>query len=288
VLLEAELRARLDRLSLRARRRVRGVWSGRHASVRRGESLDFVDYRQYQPGDDFRRIDHQLWARLGVVLVRLYEAEEELPLRLVLDVSASMGFGRKAAVARRLAAVMAYLALSGGDRIRLVTVPGPSGPVRMGPWARHVAAWPQVERWLEELRPEGRADLAAAARLLLGSGTTRGPVALVSDLLTEGWQDGVRALGIKGGGVLLHVLSPEELEPDLTGDLTLVDSETGGELHVSTSAEAVETYRQALGRFLGEASHVARQAGLDYVLVPASDQAVENALSALASAQVVA
>ncbi len=288
MLLEAELRARLERLSLRARRRVRGVWSGRHASVRRGESLDFADYREYQPGDDFRRIDHQLWARLGVVLVRLYEAEEELPLRLVLDTSASMGFGRKAAVAGRLAAVMAYLALSGGDRIRLVTVPGPAGPARLGPWARHVSAWPQVERRLEELGPGGRADLAAAARLLLGSGATQGPVALVSDLLTEGWQDGVRALGIKGGGIVLHVLSPEELEPDLTGDLTLVDSETGRELPVSASAEGVEAYRQALGRFLDEASRVARRAGLDYVLVPATDRAVEDALSALASTQVVA
>ena len=79
MLLEAELRGRLERLSLRSRRRVTAQWSGRHSSRHKGESLDFADYREYVPGDDFRRIDHNLWARLGVLLVRQFEAEEELP-----------------------------------------------------------------------------------------------------------------------------------------------------------------------------------------------------------------
>ena len=73
MLLEAELRGRLERLSLRSRRRVMAQWSGRHSSRHKGESLDFADYREYVPGDDFRRIDHNLWARLGVLLVRQFE-----------------------------------------------------------------------------------------------------------------------------------------------------------------------------------------------------------------------
>ena len=78
-------------------------WSGRHSSRHKGESLDFADYREYVPGDDFRRIDHNLWARLGVLLVRQFEAEEELPLKVVIDTSASMGFYGKLETARTLA-----------------------------------------------------------------------------------------------------------------------------------------------------------------------------------------
>ncbi|MGH8874862.1 MAG: DUF58 domain-containing protein, partial [Acidimicrobiia bacterium] len=88
MLLSADLRERLERLALRSRFRVRGQWSGRHTSVRKGESLDFADYREYVPGDDFRRIDHHLWARLGVLLVRRFEAEEELPVKVAVDTSA--------------------------------------------------------------------------------------------------------------------------------------------------------------------------------------------------------
>ena len=104
MLLTPELRGRLDRLSLATRGRVQALWAGGHASVRLGESLDFADYRPYVPGDDFRKIDHNLWARLGQVLVRQYEAEEELPLRLVLDASASMSLYDKHPTALELAA----------------------------------------------------------------------------------------------------------------------------------------------------------------------------------------
>ena len=120
--LTAELRGRLERLSLRSRRRVTAQWSGRHSSRHKGESLDFADYREYVPGDDFRRIDHNLWARLGVLLVRQFEAEEELPLKVVIDTSASMGFYRKLEVGKVLAGMMAYLGLAGGDRVQVYRV----------------------------------------------------------------------------------------------------------------------------------------------------------------------
>ena len=164
MLLEAELRGRLERLSLRSRRRVTAQWSGRHSSRHKGESLDFADYREYVPGDDFRRIDHNLWARLGVLLVRQFEAEEELPLKVVIDTSASMGFYRKLETARQLAAMMAYLGLAGGDRVQLIGIPGPTDkPLRLGPTGRHLSRWPHLEAWLESLTAE-IGDTARAAR----------------------------------------------------------------------------------------------------------------------------
>ena len=288
MLLSPELRARLERLSLRTRGRVRGKWSGRHASKQIGESIDFADYREYALGDDFRRIDHNLWARLGVVMVRLFEAEDELPMRLIVDTSASMGFGTKFRVAQELAAVMSFLALAGGDRVYPVQVPGPDGrSFAAGPPSRHIAGWPVLESWLERLAPGGAGTLTPAVHNLIGNSTLRGPIVLISDLFDAGWMKSIDAMGTAGSGTVLHVLAPDELEPNLSGDLRLIDSESQQTVDLSTSSDAVSAYRSARDAFLAEAGARARRAGLDYVLVPAEPGAAERTLAALAAVEAV-
>ncbi len=271
MLLEAEVRARLERLRMHSRRRVRALWSGANPSVRKGESLDFADYREYVPGDDFRRIDHQLWARLGVLLVRQFEAEEELPIRVVVDVSRSMGFYGKFGTARRVAAVVTYLGLSGGDRVQLYSIPGAGDrPLEVGPVGRHLSAWPRLETWLETAQLSvGGAEMSPAVRQLAGSGVLRGSLILVSDLLNEDWGSALDGLRVAGGGVVLHVLGAEELDPQLAGDLDLVDTETGQKLPLSTSGATMNRYRQVLEEFVTGAQGRARRSGLDYVLIPA-------------------
>lgn len=269
MLLEPDVRASLERLALRSRGRLRGVWGGRHRSVRRGESLDFADYRPYLPGDDFRRIDYNTWARLGVVLVRLFEAEDEMPLRVLVDASSSMRFGAKFAVAQRLAGVLTYLGLAGGDGIRLGLVPGGRPGSIAGPIGRHLSSWARLEAWIEGLEPGGGTDLTGAARFALGQVATRGPAVLISDLLAPGWEQALDLLGAGPGGLVLHVLSPAELEPELTGDLTLVDAETGREVPVSLNPNTVAAYRRRVQAFLEEAKGRARRHGLEYLLVTA-------------------
>jgi uncharacterized protein (DUF58 family) len=288
MLLSAELRGLLERLSIITRRRVISQWAGRHSSRHKGESLDFADYREYVPGDDFRRIDHNLWARLGVLLVRQFEAEEELPFKVVVDSSASMGFYRKLEVARLLAGMMAYLGLAGGDRVQLMAIPGDGErSVQLGPAGRHLSRWPQLESWLEALSAGGTAPLAPAVRRLAGEGPNRGSIVLISDLLTPDWQTALDGLGLGAGGVVLHVLGAEELDPELAGDLRLADAESGRELAVSTSEETMRRYRAALESFASEAAGRSRRAGLDYVLVPAVEGAAEQVLGALARAEAV-
>src|SRR5690606_9658006 len=185
MLLDPRLRAQLERLALGVRGRVTAQWAGRHSSTRLGESLDFADYRPYQPGDDYRRIDHNLRARLGVVMVRQFEAEQELPIDVVLDVSASMDMHGKDIDARRLAAMITYLGLAGGERVRLWAVPGAEGrSERQGPAGRHLSAWPLLENWLENVPVGSMGTLRNVGRRLAGSG---GMVVIVSDLLMEGW-----------------------------------------------------------------------------------------------------
>ncbi len=288
MLLEAEFRARLERMALRSHRRVRGVWSGGHASVRRGESLDFADYREYTPGDDFRRIDHTLWARLGVVLIRLFEAEDELPVRLVVDRSLSMAFGHKLLVAQRLAGMIGFLGLAAGDRVLPFRTPGDSeAPFDARPALRHLSAWPVLEEWLEGIPPKGEANLAATARFMAGQRATRGPAVIISDFLGRGLIDSLDTFGVAGGGVVLHVLAPDELDPVISGDLRLVDAETAQEVNVSTTPETMKQYRDTVDGFIQSVASRARRNGLDHVLVPAVPEAHELVLAELARTQLV-
>ncbi len=282
MLLPPDTRNRLERLSLHLRGRVRGKWSGRHPSVQLGDSVDFADYREYVPGDDFRRIDHNLAARLGVVMIRLFEAEEELPIRVIVDTSASMGHHNKFAAAQQLAAAMSYLALSGGDRVYPINVPGADNQAfGAGPPSRHRSGWPQLESWLEGLRPGAAGSLQPVARHIMSNTTVRGSCVLISDLLDDSWEAAIDALGASGSGIVLHVLGREELQPSLSGDLRLIDSESGRVVDLSTSADALAAYGRALDSFLAAAAARARRVGLDYVLVPADEDVVARVISAL-------
>lgn len=285
MLLEPHLRARLERLALGVRGRVTAQWSGRHSSTRLGESLDFADYRPYQPGDDYRRIDHNLRARLGVVMVRQFEAEQELPIELVIDLSASMGLHGKDDSARRLTAMIAYMGLAAGDRVRLWAIPGDDGRSEtQGPAGRHLSAWPHLETWLEGRAAGGAASLRNVGRRLAGSG---GSVILVTDLLMDDWSDVLDGLATAAGGLVLHLLAPEELDPRLAGDLDLIDAESGQKVAISTSEEVMRKYRRSVEEFALEASRRARRAGLDYLLVEAGRGAEERALEGLARREVV-
>lgn len=241
--------ARLGRLRLAGRRRVEGRFSGAHASRRYGASLDFADYREYVPGDDLRRIDVHAHARLGKRLVKLYDAEDEAALRVVVDLSASMGFGRKLQVARQVAAALAVVSIGGGDRVRLLL----SGDdVDAGPWFRGSPALGIVDQRLSAAEASGRADLVAGLRRALGEGP-RGPVVLVSDLLFEEWETTLDTLGLgRADTCLVHVLSRTDVDPDLDGDLRLADAETGAEVEVGIAAATLADYADVVRRWLAD------------------------------------
>jgi hypothetical protein len=291
-LLPAELLARLARFRLANRHRVQGRYAGSHRSRRLGQSLDFADEREYVPGDDPRSIDLNASRRIGRLLVKLYEAEDEAAVRVVLDLSASMGFGRKVVAARQLTAAFAALAAGGQDRVRVLLVGGhpvdadgdeddarghgdhspPRAPsVDAGPWFRGPSTLAAVEHRLlgsapppTDGDPPGRAHLVAALRQAHGEGP-RGPVVLVSDLLFPGWQGAVRALASgRGDAVLVHVLGREDLEPALRGDLRLVDAETGETCEVGITDEMLDDYRATRDAWLAEVEATVGSHGIGY------------------------
>ncbi len=293
-LLPAELLARLAGFRLANRHRVQGRYAGSHRSRRLGQSLDFADEREYVPGDDPRSIDLNASRRLGRLLVKLYEAEDEAAVRLVLDLSASMGFGRKTLAARQLTAAFAALAAGGQDRVRVLLVGGrpvptptssvPSGgtspteehtrrtvAVDAGPWFRGPSTLAAVEHRLLSTappdgtgEPAGRAHLVAALRQAHGEGP-RGPVVLISDLLFPGWQGVVRTLAAgRGDAVLVHVLGREDLEPTVRGDLRLVDAETGDVTEVGITDDSLDEYRATRDAWLDEVETTVASHGIGY------------------------
>jgi uncharacterized protein (DUF58 family) len=270
MLLEPEFLSRLERLSLATRGRMTGAYPGGHRSKRLGSSVDFADWRAYVPGDDFRRIDYQIYARLDRLLVRLYEAEDEVTLQIVLDATSSMNFDSKFETGARVGGALAYLAALHGDRARIWVVDAKG--IRPSPWARSRDSAIALFKWLDKVEPGGKGDLPTALKRFASAGGLRGVTVLISDLLTEDWEATLRRMASPGaGGALLHVLSRAELEPVFRGDLLLVDSEAGGTVEVSLSDQVLRQYRRRTAEWMRRVSETCRRRDLHYELVSPDD-----------------
>lgn len=273
-LLPPALVARLGRFRLGTRRRVQGRYAGQHASRRYGASMDFADYREYVAGDDPRFVDVHAHARLGKLLVKLYDAEDEAALRVVVDTSGSMGFGSKLAVARQVAAALVTVAAAGGDRARVLLA---GRDVDAGPWYRGPAALHHATGRLQAVEAEGPGALTAAIRRAHGEGP-RGPVVLCSDLLVAGWEGVVAALGVRGDATLVHILGRTDVEPDARGDLRLADVETGAEVEVGIAEHSLTAYAAARDMWLDEVDAACARRGVAVARI-VDDQDVERLLA---------
>src|SRR5581483_6505069 len=224
---EAFLR-RLERLALALQRPPTAGLAGDHRSRRKNDAPEFADYRTYSPGDDFRRIDWKAYGRLGALYYRLGEAQEDLALHLLVDTSASMDYGtpNKLDYARQLAAALGYLALARLDAVGVGALEPRTPPL---PLLRGKLQAGRLFAYLDGLG--ARAGARQPAPLLESvRAYRRGAARGVVVLLTDGFFPDEHAAGLgellQAGylPVLLHLLSPQELEPDMAGDLELVDA----------------------------------------------------------------
>ena len=281
----------LERLQLRTRRPLAGAMTGAHRSTRHGTSVDFADFRHYQPGDDFRRIDYGTLARLDQLLIRLYEAEDDLVVRLVVDASASMGLDGKLRRAAEVAAAVGFVALTRGDAVTVHTAPstGADGGRRRRP-ARFRArtAWPRLRDHLAALEAGGAASLVATASELLTGTGPRGLTVLVSDLLDQGWDQALGRLPARGADlVVVHVLGPGELDPVVAGDVDLVDIETGRRLPLSLTEQAIERYGVRRDAWLERVANRVAGLGAGYTVIRSDAELRPALLGSLRSAGVV-
>ncbi|HZS01891.1 MAG TPA: DUF58 domain-containing protein [Chloroflexota bacterium] len=267
---EAFLR-RLERLALALQRPPTAGLAGDHRSRRKNDAPEFADYRTYSPGDDFRRIDWKAYGRLGALYYRLGEAQEDLALHLLVDTSASMDYGtpNKLHYARQLAAALGYLALARLDAVGVGALAPRTPPL---PLLRGKAQASRLFAYLDGLAATADTAGRPPASLLESvrayrRGAARGVVVLLSDgffpdehaaglgeLLQAGFQP-----------VFLHLLSPQELAPDMAGDLELVDLETGEPVPASLTPEILARYRERLEQWCDELERYCAARRVPYV-----------------------
>jgi uncharacterized protein (DUF58 family) len=262
----------LDRLSFVGRRPARAGTGGEHISRRPAPSTDFVDYRPYVPGDDFRRIDWNVYGRLGSLHVKVTEGRERLDVVLVLDCSSSMDYGepRKLDFAAQLVAALAYVGASRADGVRIACLGlAPSAGWRSGPFSRR-ARVPEVVQQLSTLAPAGLIDINAGLAACVPPGASANSlVIVVSDLLApDGVASGLEALRPQVADVaVLHVVSPEEADPSVSGEVELVDAESGAALELGISLATLAAYRQRFDEWLVTRETECRRRGMRYIRV---------------------
>ena len=273
--LDASILQRLDSLALLTRRPMASGQPGRRRSPLAGSSMEFSDYRRYAPGDDFRRIDWRAYARLERLFLRVFEAEENLTITVLIDCSESMYYGKpaKAPLATALAAAISYVALKCEDRVIVGALTDRLAAYRKAGSGKN-AIW-TVGEFLNRLPRSGTTDLNRAlydlGRIVSGPGLT----IVISDFLAPGgYQTGIRAVRqLRQEVALLQILAPDELEPDLQGDWRLLDSEGGGNVDVSASPSVLSGYRQRLALFTQELASFAHSYAMTYTLI-ASDNSI--------------
>lgn len=265
---------KLEQLTLVAENVRVGVMKGDRRSRKRGTSIEFADYRNYVKGDDLRRLDWNVYARLERPFIKLLQEEEDLSVHLLIDASASMNWPdddpatqptNKLAYALRLAGALGHIALTSGDLLT-VTLLTSQGDRRWGPF-RGTPNSLRLLQFLETGQGTGLTDLNLSLRNYALHGRRPGLLFLLSDLLSpNGYQDGVTAVLSRGYEIgLIHLLSPDEVDPPLGGDLKLVDVETGQDAEISLDRATLDAYRQRLHEWQGEIAAFCAARAVHYV-----------------------
>ena len=266
-LFDSDFLRKLEKLELLARKLFRGLVHGEHLTQRRGHGLEFTEFRHYQPGDDLRYIDWNMYARLDQLFLKLYASDEDVTLHLLLDCSASMGFGAplKFDYARKLAAALCYIGLSNLDR---VSVRGFSAGTGISPPI--LKSKGQMATLLPFLRTLSCSDTTgfdSAMREFIERTRSPGIVIVITDLLGDNELiNGLEKLCYGSHDVvLLHLLTEEEINPPLDGSFNLVDVESRGSLKVTIDAGLRQLYLSRLRLHLEELAHFCRLSGIEYL-----------------------
>jgi len=276
-LLPPDLLAQLERLELVTRKIFRGRIKGERRSKRKGQSVEFADFRNYVPGDDLRQLDWNLYARLDKLIIKLFLEEEDLHFYTLIDASMSMDFGdpTKLDHAKQLAAALGFIGLARGDRIRIESLGQKAG--QRSPVLRGRANVRRMLQHLESIEPGETASLAAGVKNFCLRNPGKGVVIFISDLMDKaGYESALRYfVSHEMDCYVIQVLSQEELEPDVKGDLKLIDCEDNDEAEITVSAPLLARYQQTLAAFTRGAQEFCTRRGMHYMLannkVPVSD-----------------
>lgn len=280
VLFDPAFMHKLEQLSLAARQIRSGQYRGERRSTRRGQSIEFADYRNYTRGDDLRALDWNIYARLERPFIKLFEEEVDQTVHILLDASGSMDWPdsasdwRKWAYACRLGAALGYIALSNLERLYVAGLSAEE-PLLWGPERRRSGIH-SLLKFLAGTPAHGQTSLSAALTRYARQVKRPGLLFLLSDFLTtEDYQAGLSALQHQGHEItVIHLLSPDEVDPALSGDFELVDVETGASQDITVNAAMKKRYQRQFAAWQDNLVQFCRRRNIHYALVT-TDQPFE-------------
>lgn len=265
--------ARLDSLDLLSRKILHGKLQGERRSKRRGHSVEFADHRPYVVGDDLRFVDWNVYGRLEQLFLKLFLEEQDLTVHLLVDVSASMGVGEpaKGLFAKRLAAALGYVSLANNNRLTISLF---SDGIRTQlPNMRGRNYLSQMAEALLGTECDGLSDFDKACRDMsagrIGSGVT---IAISDFFFKQGYENALRRLiGARYDLYVVQVLSPQEISPELAGDLRLLDIEDADAAEITVSSALIKYYKRNLAAYCEELKNFYTNRGAVYVQANSAD-----------------
>ena len=273
--------AKIDSLELLARTVVEGFINGLHRSPNLGASMDFAEHRAYMPGDDLRRIDWRLFGRSDRYFVKEFEADTNTNLLLLLDVSASMGFGSggisKLQYAKYLASCLGYFSSRQRDRVGLVTFANDIVDY-VPPAAKHL---PIVLQTIARAKPDGQGNIDTALRQIAEHARRRQIVVVISDLYDDPERNVKAVARLRNRGndlIVLQVLDPAELDLPFDDAANFEDMETGEAIPVVPSLLR-DQYRTLMQQHTATLARLMREERIDYALFNTA-QPLDHALFA--------
>lgn len=259
----------LETLTLKIKLALKNSSLGSRRSSAKGSSVEFSDYREYMPGDDFRRIDWNALARFEKVFIKLFMEEQESPVTIFTDMSGSSQMYEKRETSIKVASTFAYLALSEYDTTSLVTFN--QGIQSQLTSLRGKTAFNQVVHVLENSICEGETDLYKTVSGWQGK-FRKGVTVIVSDFLYDHRLEEVLALlhFKKQKVILCHVLGNEEIQPMIDENVRLTDSENGNYMNLDAGTEVVKIYERAFKAYMKDIEAVCSKYKTEHILVDTS------------------
>jgi len=266
-LVTAEFLTRLEQLDILSRKVFAGRMKGERKSKRKGESVEFADYRNYVVGDDLRFLDWNIYGRLEKLFIKLFQAEEDLHITILLDVSKSMDWGTptKGLYAKQVAAALAYVGLVNFDRVSVYTYDSDLREELAGLRTRRTMH--HLIRFLQESEFDGASNFAAACKTFALRASKHGILIVLSDFFDKGgFEEGLRYLLGKNRDIYaIQILSPEEIDPSLMGDLRLIDIEDQDAAEVTVSRPLINRYKQNLEAYCQSLKEFCSKRGMSYL-----------------------
>ncbi len=243
--------AKLDNANITVNGIIDNFYIGNRKSNKKGNSLEFSDFKEYLPGDDVRRIDWNSYARTDKIYVKRFDEERQANINIFIDSSASMDYGEenKGYYAKLLAASLVYVALKSSDSVNIFVCGQQLEKNKLNIKGKNSFA--ETVEFLDKINFEGSTNLSKSIIQTKQIKINRGISFIISDFYSEdGFEEGFKALSYRKQKLsVLHIISPQELNPELNGNIRLVDSETNQMQEVSLDELVVEKYKKQLESF---------------------------------------